>query len=84
MCKNAYVPLFMCATASLYKASEYKDFFLQKKMCVSVCAGVCAQKFFVHKPLCVRISACKSCSVQRFPRPQRQKKMKQKNPKSNA
>ena len=62
VCKNAYVPLFMRAKASFYKASVCKYFLLCVK--TSVCKGVYVQKsFFVHKPLCVRISVHKSCSV---------------------
>ena len=37
VCKNAYVPLFRCAKASLYKASVCKNFLLcVKPLCVKV------------------------------------------------
>ena len=53
LCVNAYVPLFMCAKASLHNASVCKNFLLCVK--ASVCKGVCVQKF-----LCAQTSLCKN------------------------
>ena len=61
VCKNAYVPGFMRAKASSYKASVCKYFLLCVK--TSVRKGVSVQEKNVHKPLCVRISARQTCSV---------------------
>ena len=57
LCKNAYVPLFMCEKTSLHKASVCKtSFFVQKPLCVKVSVY---KSLSVHKPLCVKIPARK-------------------------
>ena len=46
VCKNAYVPLFRCAKASLYKASVCKNFLHCAK--ASVCKGAFGTNYFLR------------------------------------